>query len=205
MSEDCLWSEARVRQALGQKVAMIAKAVGRSRCFVYNALANPVPPSQRVRKVRVTVANTALRLRRSRVRVLAKKTRTIIAKRKVMQRGRPRNDGTPRPFVIATKEIRKCCYGSPAQIARQLSAEGIPASKSTVRRDLVDLGFKAFRRRPVCALTENDKERRFAFCKRISGAQPSTSKGLCLGSHSCRLEVPCRTEAGLDPRRAEQR
>jgi hypothetical protein len=167
MITDCLWAEVRTRRDLGHSVAEIAKYIKRSRCLVYNALANRVPPSQRVRKVAPSRPQEEVQRRRRRVRALAKKTVTITAKRKVQQRGRPRKDGTPRPFVYVTRKVMKCCYGSPALIARQLHVENITASRSTVRRDLVELGFKAFRRRPVCALTEGDKLRRWKFCKRL--------------------------------------
>lgn len=165
---DALWSAARVRKALGCTVVEIAKAMKKSRGFVYNAIYNDVPPSERLRKNVVTNAALHMAARRRRVRCLAKKTKTITAKKKVMSRGRPRLDGTPRPFTYETKTIVKSCFGSPAQIARQLSAEGLQVSRSTVRRDLVDMGFKAYRRRPVCALTDNDKERRLTFCRRVT-------------------------------------
>jgi hypothetical protein len=168
MSDDCIWAEVRTRRNLGQTVGEIARAMKRSRCLVYNALKNDTPPSQRRRKVTAVRPQNSTVLRRRRVCALAKKTKIITAKRKVMQRGRPKKNGTPRPFVYVSKQFVKVVYGSPAKISRALHAYGITASRSTVRRDLVELGFKALRRRSVCALTEGDKQRRLAFCKRVA-------------------------------------
>jgi hypothetical protein len=68
---DSLWSEARRCRELGQKVSSIALTLSKSRRFVYAALRNSVPPSQRARNGQVRPRRAAVWGRPRRVRAVA--------------------------------------------------------------------------------------------------------------------------------------
>jgi transposase len=164
---DAEWSQMRTLRALGMSVTEIAHACQcKSRCVVYQALANDTPPSQRLRyNVPKRKRQPRIKTRRAEVKRLIKKTVTVHAKKILKVRGRPRKDGAPRGTYTVTKEFKKLVYPSPAAVARQLTRQGTPVSRATVARDLKAVNFKCYSR-PVCPfLTPAQKTARLAFCR----------------------------------------
>lgn len=166
---DVLWAGCRTRHALGCTVQEIAAKMKCGRHVVYCALSNDTPPSER-RKNRGPPLPKSHRLeiakRRRLVKILAKKTIQIVAKRKVFARGRPRHDGTARRTWYIERIVERRQFSSPAAIARELGRRGFAASLSTVRRDLLALGFKAYCRQRRCALNAESIAKRMDFAKR---------------------------------------
>lgn len=169
MIPDVFWATARALCETSS-VAEVAKRLKCTRQKVYHALYNNVSPSERVRGKpngvsRSSVYKKGVYRRRLAVRQLITKKALIVAKKVMKQRGRPRKDGVPRKTYVVEKKFCKARFPSPAAVARELGARGIRVGLSTVRRDLLSLGLKAYRRRPACALTPAEVKTRERFCK----------------------------------------
>lgn len=168
MTPDAFWADARARFGFNQSISLIARCLNCSRWAVYSAIRCDVPPSQRARLIRRTRKSASIQERRRTVRRLAKQTCRVVGSRTVKQRGRPRNDGRARPTHVVTRTLTKLRFPSPASIARQLQlGHNIKASPTTVRRDLLAMGFKAVVRPYACALSPVEVAVRLAFCKRM--------------------------------------
>lgn len=150
-----------------KQIAVLCRC--KSRCVVYKALANDVPPSQRTRASRAKRARSAKKIaaRRTRTKTLIKKTKVITASRILKCPGRPRKDGTPRGTYVVKKKMRKLVYPSPQAVSRQLNVEGIVSTRSTVRRDLKISGLKAYKRPKVPPITDEGAAARVRLCKRL--------------------------------------
>lgn len=165
---DAEWAQLRALKVAGMTVVEIARVCKcRSRCVVYKALANDVPPSQRRRSATARKSRKKITTRQSRVKSLIQRTRVVTATKIKKARGRPRKDGTPRSTYKETKQIRKLVYPSPAAVARCLTNQGFPVSRTTVRRDLAAVGMKAYSRPKVPALTKGQMTARVKLCKRL--------------------------------------
>lgn len=99
---------------------------------------------------------------------LVKKTQTIVAKKILKVRGRPRKDGRARGTYVVTRKLKKLMYPSPAAVARALKCEGTASvSRATVERDLKALNLKCYCR-PVCPfLTDAQTEARLKFARAL--------------------------------------
>lgn len=165
---DAFWGRTNAMHSMGATVLEIAKALRCSRCKVYKALARKVPPSTlQLKGPNQTRKAMSVTQRRRRVELLAKKKVIIQAKKTVMQRGRPRKDGRQRPSYEIIRTVTKFAFPSPRAIARQLGVEGCETSLATVRRDLLSMGYHAYRRPKTCQLSPMQAENRNSFCKRV--------------------------------------
>ncbi len=165
---DAVWGQCRALRSQGMSVKDVANLLQCSRSVVYGALQNPVRPSARRQSRRRSSASRRSKLaRQARVRALARKTVAITARKTFKRRGRPRKDGRARETYVVEKTITRAAFPSPASIARALTRQGIPVSLSTVRRDLLEMGFAAYKRRHVQALLPTDKVNRAKFCRKV--------------------------------------
>ena len=163
MTKDVIWAQCRALEGT-KTVIQIGKQLAVGRHVVYSALQNPTPPSLRKRG---GYKRPSVAARRLKVKNLAKRTSTRCGKRKVFARGRPRSDGKARRFWFVQRKVVVHDFPSPAAISRELGCQGEPVSLATVRRDLLALGFKAFRRRKRCFLDAEAKQARVAFARRM--------------------------------------
>lgn len=164
--DDAVWAECRALRSNDIPVKEIARVLRCGRSVVYGALANNIMPSQRCPR-RSKRRATHLGKRRALLRRLATKSTKIIAKKTLKRRGRPRKDGRARETYVVEKVILKAAFPSPAALARELGRRGLPISLSTARRDLLAMGFSAYRRFYVQALSDLDMEHRLSFCRRV--------------------------------------
>ena len=83
---------------------------------------------------------------------------------------------TPKRKKAVRKLFRRKPYNSPVKIARKINSEGgidgVRVSNSTVRRDLIAMGFKAVRRPRVPPLSDADKKERVEFCRWLLRERP---------------------------------
>lgn len=80
---------------------------------------------------------------------------------------------TPKKKKEKVRVVKRQPFGSPLKIARQLACQyKIHVSQSTVRRDLVALGKKAFRKRRVPFLTPEQKANRVQFALAVLARRP---------------------------------
>lgn len=166
---DALYGEIRGMLLCKASPVQIARELRlRSTAAVYNAKHNNLPPSKRGRVRRSTVLSKNVRARRSRAACLIKKTVTVVGERKVFAGGRPRKDGRARPYVVQKRKGKKLVFPSPAAVSRQMANEGFTdCSLSTIRRDLLSLGMRCFKRPRKPSLTEDQKVTRVKFAKAL--------------------------------------
>lgn len=166
---DALWGQLRALVASGNSVVKVSQLAKCSRSVVYNAINMDTPPSERKRAVKRpdTKAKRARDKRRAAVKMLARKRTTIIARKLVKARGRPRHDGRARAQWYVEKKVIRPAFRSPQAMARELTRTGTPISASTVRRDLESNGFTAVRIPKAPPLRDADKVARVKFAKRM--------------------------------------
>ena len=161
------WAQIRTLLATGHSVSDVARLCKCSRCAVYKARDNDVQPSRRVRAQSKSKARKKIAKRQTKVRALIKKVVSIRAVKVLHARGRPRNDGRARATYEVVKRMKKLKFPSPRAVARELGAQGMVVSQSTVRRDLIAMDMKAYKRPRQCALTAEQMTRRLKFCREI--------------------------------------
>lgn len=167
---DAEWGQIRALLADGRSVSEIARLSRCSRDSVRRCRKCPVPPSSRVRKPpsNSSPRRRSITARRRRVLSLCRKTRVVIGRKVVWQRGRPRKDGRARPFANVERQLEKVMFPSPAAIARQLALEGHHSkSRSTIRRDLLHLGMKSYSRPKTPAVTQTERAYRQTFARKV--------------------------------------
>jgi len=164
--DDAAWASIRAYATEGYTFEAIRRFLKCSWHSVQQAVANDIRPSLRARRVPPqTVCHKAIARRRRLVRQLITKTVTCIGKKVLRARGRPRKDGVPRKTTTVTRKVLKLKYPSPQAVARALKVMEVPASRSTVRRDLAVLGFRKYRRPVLPRLSKADTEKRLKFSK----------------------------------------
>jgi hypothetical protein len=167
-TDDIVWAQVHSLRACGVPVKEIAETMDCGRNVIYYCLSHRTPPSLRRRSSSATPAARGIAARRRLVRKLATQSDKIHAKKTVQVRGRPRKDGTPRASFVVEKVLVKAKYPSPAAVSRELAqSHGIKVGRSTVRRDMESMGFRAYRRPAVCALTIDDQKRRRSFVSKV--------------------------------------
>ena len=135
----------------------IARRLNVSRDAVQRNRVEVLPPSKRFRHQAPKLSplqKRAITKRRQRVKALITKRVTV---KKVEQL----------PRSTKTRTFEEFPYGSPQRVVRQLFAEGIAVSRTTVRNDIKLLGFKCLVRRKRPVLSDEDRAYRVAFCKRM--------------------------------------
>lgn len=170
---DAGWAQMRALFISGWSKRKIAGHCKCSRSAVQNALRCNTPPSQRkARKATKKAGSTtskkmAIRQRRAQVKRLITMKHVVVGEKVVLQRGRPRKDGRPRDRYKVQRRMVKASYPSPAAVARKMRSEGYKVSRSTVARDVRQLGLVAYVRPRRCLLLAGDEEKRLKFCRWI--------------------------------------
>lgn len=176
-SSDAEWGAIRALEAWGAPIDMIAQQVRRTRCAIYSALREALPPSARPKGVRKP---TALQVKRRRM------TKQLLTKRvirkgvkRVFARGRPPKDPNwKRPFTEVTCNYVHFPYGSTRRCRRQLKALGLSSSPNTVRRDRHAVGLKLISRGKRQFLTEEQMDRRVRVFRPLSRRSASWYEGV---------------------------
>lgn len=135
----------------GETVSFVARELKCDRKTVAKWRKRAEPPSIKKKASRVSAA---MRVRRALVRKLART--------KVLQ---VRTRYTPVRKKPVSRTIVRFPYDSSSRISRALAERGITASPSTVRLDLIYLGFSSRRRGSAPYLSAEDKQSRVRFCK----------------------------------------
>jgi transposase len=180
-------------------LAEIASKLGVNKSTISRRLSGPLP-SKLPRKQRQPTA--AIKTRRAAVSRLAE---TIVDKTMVQQarrKGQRGRLGVPRVVKITP-------FASPGQIAGELNRKGTACSLSTVRRDLIAMGFGAKKRPKAPRFFVGDTTRRLAFAKKYQKVLRSkkflfSDEKYCKSNDHSSLWAWVRKGGRALPRRYEQ-
>lgn len=141
-----------------ETVSDLAKRLGIARSTVYYNRKKRLPPSAR-RKMSPPRLNPAkrraLRERRKLVKVLVSTEVTRATEPRVPRRGRRG----------VSRVVRHRPFGTAGAIHRELNNRGMNVSRSTVRRDLINIGMVARRRGRAPARYDGDEQKRLTFAR----------------------------------------
>lgn len=186
------------RRRQGEPVAVIADALRCHRNSCYTWLRRNVLPSAWVQS---HPPRGATRCERLRVAARRKHVRRLV-NTFFSKKGAP----GPRGGTKGTIEIRRRLFPSLNDIRRAYSGVGAPPSRSTIRRDLLGIGYVNRRRQRTARLWQADKEARVAFAKQFCNADAANfvfsdetnakidDNGSCITEWCRRTETPCPRE-----------
>lgn len=135
----------------GETKTFVARTLGVDRATIRLWAKRSSPPSQKHRRTRVT---NQMLLRRAAVDQLASKTVSVTRTRLTPKRKKP-----------VSRPIRRKPYDTVSKVCRALNSEKMmKCCPSTVRKDLIVLGYKSKRRPTGPYLTSADMKQRVTLC-----------------------------------------